>query len=76
MLFLAGPNGDTGFTNILDRGRAETRKYVDTFEVSFRRTSLVVATHDDDKRKLYKIENHQDSSFQNFSSQIVFLGAK
>ena len=30
---------------------------------------------DDDDRKLYKIENYQDSSFQNFSSRIVFLGA-
>jgi hypothetical protein len=27
---------------------------------------------DDDNRKLYKIENYQDSSFQNFSSRIVF----
>ena len=28
---------------------------------------------DDDDRKLYKIENYQDSSFQNFSSRIVFF---
>ena len=28
---------------------------------------------DDDERKLYKIENYQDSSFQNFSSRIVFF---
>ena len=28
---------------------------------------------DDDDRKLYKIENYQDSSHQNFSSRIVFF---
>ena len=28
---------------------------------------------DDDERKLYKIENYQDSSYQNFSSRIVFF---
>jgi hypothetical protein len=28
---------------------------------------------DDDERKLYKIENCQDSSFPNFSSRIVFF---
>ena len=28
---------------------------------------------DDDERKPYKIENYQDSSFQNFSSRIVFF---
>jgi hypothetical protein len=28
---------------------------------------------DDNERKLYKIENHQDSSNQNFSSRIVFF---
>ena len=28
---------------------------------------------DDDDRKLYKIENYQDSSYQNFSSRIVFF---
>ena len=28
---------------------------------------------DDDERKLYKIENYQDSNFQNFSSRIVFF---
>jgi hypothetical protein len=31
---------------------------------------------DDDERKLFKIKNYQDSSFQNISSRIVFLGAK
>jgi hypothetical protein len=30
----------------------------------------------DDERKLYKIKNYQNSSCQNFSSRIVFLGAK
>jgi hypothetical protein len=28
---------------------------------------------DEDERKLYKIENNQDSSFQNFSSRIVIF---
>jgi hypothetical protein len=28
---------------------------------------------DDDERKLYKIENYRDLSFQNFSSRIVFF---
>jgi hypothetical protein len=34
---------------------------------------IVVDDEDDDDRKLYKIENYQDSSFQNFSSRIVFF---
>jgi hypothetical protein len=33
----------------------------------------MIVYDDDDERKLYKIENYQDSSFQNFSSRIVFF---
>jgi hypothetical protein len=33
----------------------------------------IVDDDDDNERKLYKIENYSDSSFQNFSSQIIFF---
>jgi hypothetical protein len=34
---------------------------------------MIVDDDDGDERKLYKIENYQESRFQNFSSRIVFF---